>query len=126
MNTKPAEKSLRLMNFIIDTILITLITIPFSILLSIGLNAFNSQVLIYISFYIVQFFYYFIFELTSGQTIGKKITKTKVIPVKGKLNMLKVLLRTLCRLIIFDQYSYIFGHITGIHDQYSATYVVKV
>jgi uncharacterized RDD family membrane protein YckC len=49
-------------------------------------------------------------EWTMGQTVGKMITKTKVVNsvTYKKPGVLRVLIRTLCRLIPIDFFSYLF------------------
>ena len=76
---------------------------------------------------IFYYFYYFIFELTTGQTIGKMITKTKVVDVKSGNNpdFLKILIRTASRLIPIDFISYLFSS-KGIHDILSKTELKRV
>ena len=125
MNTKPVELSIRLMNFLIDYFFIMLLSVAISSFFSVVFIRFGPNSGFFSVFAAVQFFYYFIFEMSSGQTIGKKITGTKVIAVKGKITFLKIFIRTFLRLIPLDRLSYLFGHITGMHDQYSGTYVVK-
>ncbi|POY37478.1 RDD family protein [Solitalea longa] len=69
--------------------------------------------------------YYFVLETVLGQTIGKLITGTKVVDDFGnKPKVLKVLVRTLCRLIPFEAISFLFTPM-GWHDSISKTYVVK-
>ena len=67
-------------------------------------------------------------EVTLGQTLGKLVTKTKVISVKGKRpNVLHIFLRTILRFTNpFDVVSYLMGNEQGIHDILSRTRLVKV
>ncbi|OIQ19411.1 MAG: hypothetical protein BM549_10735 [Lacinutrix sp. MedPE-SW] len=68
------------------------------------------------------YLYYLIFEYTTGQTIGKIITKTKVVNIDNDLkpSFSTILLRTLCRLIPFEIISYLFS-VNGLHDRLSKT-----
>ncbi|MDA7501644.1 RDD family protein [Chitinophagales bacterium] len=78
----------------------------------------------YISFYL---FPYYIFPewAFNGKTLGKLITKTRVVRMNGKpLGFGIFLLRTCCRLIPFDCFSFFFLA-RGWHDQLSNTSVVK-
>jgi len=126
MNKSQADLSLRLVNYGIDNLLILLIYTPISSVMLILSDDYNSNTGLLSVYTVVQFLYYFIFELSSGQTIGKKITKTKVVTINGKLNFFKILVRTLTRIIPIDRLSYLFGHTTGMHDQYSGTYVISL
>ena len=71
--------------------------------------------------------YYFVFESTSGQTIGKMITKTKVVSVNHsqRVGMLNIFWRTISRLIPIDVFSYLFSN-RGIHDILSQTQLKKL
>ena len=73
------------------------------------------------------FLYYFIFEYFKGQTIGKMITKSKVISStdNNEYFFLRIFIRTLTRLIPFDILSYIFTS-RGLHDIFSKTEVVNL
>jgi uncharacterized RDD family membrane protein YckC len=67
--------------------------------------------------------YYFFFELFSGKTPGKYLTKTLVVNYSGERPSMKALLiRNVARLISYDGFSFIFGQ--GLHDDISGTMVV--
>ncbi|GGG96271.1 hypothetical protein GCM10011416_12530 [Polaribacter pacificus] len=76
---------------------------------------------------LLYYLYYLIFEFAFGQTIGKMITKTKVIDAKTqeKPSLSSVLIRTLARLIPIDFLSYFISS-NGIHDRLSKTAVKKI
>jgi len=77
-------------------------------------------------FYIIMFLYYFLMELFTKQTLGKMITKTKVVHKDGSsANWLKILMRSFWRLIPFDSISYLFGTEVGMHDKLSTTRLIK-
>lgn len=70
--------------------------------------------------------YYFIMETTLGRTIGKFATQTVVVTDEGLQPTTRhILIRTLCRLIPFDAFSYL-GSGVGWHDTISKTRVVKI
>lgn len=73
------------------------------------------------------FLYYFILEYFKGQTIGKMITKSKVISStdNNEYFFLRIVIRTLTRFIPFDILSYIFTS-RGLHDIFSNTAVVNL
>lgn len=63
-----------------------------------------------------------------GQTLGKLITRYKVVDRSGEAPALKqILLRTLLRFVPFEFLSVVFAKQSGMwHDQWSRTLVVKV
>lgn len=69
--------------------------------------------------------YYGLFETLTSSTPGKYITKTKVVLEDGsKPDAFTILLRSLCRIIPFEPFSF-FGTLgRGWHDSLSRTYVV--
>ena len=74
----------------------------------------------------VSFLLYFVFmEYKFQKTIGKFITKTKVVMNDGRRPELKeIFIRAICRLIPFDNFSYLFMK-NGFHDRLSNTTVIK-
>ncbi|KIO54046.1 RDD family protein [Flavobacterium hibernum] len=70
-------------------------------------------------------FYYISFEYNSQKTLGKIITKTKVVTLDGnKPEFMDIVSRTFCRLIPFDRFSFFFTR-NGFHDAISGTKVIK-
>ncbi len=123
-----AGKPERVVNFIIDNLLILIFTILFNAFFIFSESFYRTDNIIpTLIFLIIHISYYSIFELISGQTLGKKITKTKVIRRgTGKIGFFRILIRTITRLFILDYYSYLFGYEIGMHDLLSNTIVVKV
>jgi len=73
-------------------------------------------------FYLIMFLYYLIFEAITGQTLGKMLTKTRVIRMDGtKPSFFRIFLRSFWRLIPIDAISYLFGFELGMHDILSST-----
>ncbi len=69
--------------------------------------------------------YYYFMETTYQRTIGKFLTKTHVAKLDGtKPSNGDILNRTLCRLIPFDNLSFLFAS-SGFHDKFSNTTVIK-
>jgi len=114
---------IRLLNFIIDSILFFIIVIVFSLLFKNIVEKEHLKIFMIFLYY----FYYFIFEYFIGQTIGKMITKTKVVNMNDdeKPNLIKITIRTLSRLIPIDFLSYLFMS-NGIHDLLSKTKLKRV
>ncbi|WP_052143692.1 RDD family protein [Wocania ichthyoenteri] len=75
---------------------------------------------------IVFIIFYMIAEIIlKGKTVGKYITKTLVVMEDGsKPKASDIVLRSLCRLIPFDAFSFLGAEGRGWHDSMSNTYVV--
>lgn len=71
---------------------------------------------------------YFLMEfLTKGRSIGKYITKTKVVKEDGSLpTALDYLKRSFSRIIPFEAFSFLGADARGWHDTISKTYVVDI
>jgi uncharacterized RDD family membrane protein YckC len=79
--------------------------------------------LLFLVFYLL---YFTLFELYTGKTIGKFITKTHVVTEEGeKLDFKTAFVRSLCRIIPFDAFSYLGGKAVGWHDTISKTRVIN-
>ncbi len=116
---KNIDKGTRLANYLIDLLTIYIL---FFVVLMIG-QLYNSE---YLVLYIIMFLYYLIFEATSGKTLGKMVTKTRVVSKDGtKPTFIKIVIRSLSRLIPFDAFSYLFGSELGMHDLFSSTKLLK-
>lgn len=75
--------------------------------------------------FITNVLYYLIFEITTRKTLGKMVTKTRVVNYSGKeASNGDIVIRTLMRLVPFDCISYFFTR-NGIHDMLSKTKVIK-
>lgn len=75
---------------------------------------------------ICMFIYYFVFEGVWQKTIGKWITRTKVVMVDGSVpHPSHILGRTLLRFIPFEPFSFLGKNPTGWHDKLSGTTVVN-
>ena len=70
--------------------------------------------------------YYNFFEIFFARTIGKFITNTVVVNEIGeKPSVNEIMIRSVCRIIPFEQFSFLFIPNKGWHDMISKTYVVK-
>jgi len=71
--------------------------------------------------------YFVMFEATIGRTPAKYLTGTKVVTLDGrKPGFGQILIRTLCRFIPFEQFSFLGKNPRGWHDKISKTMVVRV
>ena len=118
----------RFLNHIIDSVIWLIIT---SILItiigfSLGEIIVNFIPLISLFLLLISFVVYYAFmEIKFQKTIGKFITKTKVVKINGdKPEASDILMRTLCRLVPFDRFTFLFMQ-NGIHDTLSKTTVIK-
>lgn len=118
----------RLIHFIVDLIgffltamilsLVVDLLIPTSDQTTIGLTGYLLM--------LVSFFLYYVFmEYKYQKTIGKFLTKTKVVMSDGrKPELNEIFIRTACRLIPLDRISFLFTR-NGFHDRLSNTTVIK-
>jgi uncharacterized RDD family membrane protein YckC len=122
--------STRFINFLIDMFAFTIIAIIVILILKNYLPSFkeysvqNNRLITFILY----FSYYFIFELLTSTTIGKLITKTKVVDIKSlnRPSVIKIFVRTLSRFIPFEGLSIFFNDKKQIwHDIISGTTIIK-
>ncbi len=72
------------------------------------------------------FGYYLLCEATTGRTLGKLVSGTKVVSERGGVPTFgQIAARTAARLVPFEPLSFIFSN-SGWHDRWSATRVVRV
>ncbi|MGA2406061.1 MAG: RDD family protein [Bacteroidales bacterium] len=130
MKRDEIKTSTRFINFLIDMLAISIIAIIVIIILKNYLPAFkeysvqNNRLITFILY----FSYYFIFELLASTTIGKLITKTKVVDIKSlnRPSVIKILVRTLSRFIPLEGLSILLNDKKQIwHDQISGTTIIK-
>jgi uncharacterized RDD family membrane protein YckC len=123
----------RLINFIVDMIAFLVLWLVLSFgLLMFGLDQTfhddtEDQRPIILAIILVPTFwgYYILTEFLFQRTLGKLLTKTKVVTKSGgKPTFLQILIRTLSRSIPFEYFSYL-GTVNGIHDKLSGTRVIK-
>ena len=133
-----ATRGIRFVNYIIDSIifhvLILFLGFFLGMLYSIGIEAplrlisylevnYASK---YLFISVLYFIYIFSIEyLTKGRSIGKFITKTRVVSIDGTVPTQKdFLIRSLSRLVPFEAVSFLIGN-DGWHDSWSDTRVVN-
>ena len=120
---KKVNSSTRFLNFIIDTIVWFIIVA----ILTNSLDAKDPMQMVvgYFIFFASYIGYYAFMETKYQKTIGKFITKTKVVNKNGtKPQGGDILRRTFCRLIPFDRISFLFTP-NGFHDRLSDTILIK-
>ena len=118
---------IRFYHFIIDSIAILFFVFILLKVLDIFIDSPTKMITnIIVSFIsLITFFtYYIVLEYKYKKTIAKFITKTKVVKDNNQiLKLTDILIRTICRLIPFDRFSYLFSK-RGIHDYLSQTDIV--
>ena len=123
VDSNVVSSGIRFVNFLIDFIIWLII----AGILTFPLNANDgNQMLIgYLILFGTFIGYYAIMEIKFQKTVGKYLTKTKVVKMNGdKPTNGDIITRTFCRLIPFDRLSFLFVK-NGIHDFLSKTKVVK-
>jgi len=117
----------RVLNFVIDTILITLISWGFYKWHSFYVFYYHAtDVDYYIFFWITLVIYYFIFETIFLRTPGKWLSLSKVVSLQDKRPALwQLLVRSIVRLVLID--SFFIPFLDGtLHDFASRTKVVEI
>lgn len=134
---KTASQGKRLANYLIDLIFFMIFSFIFGAILGIVLAivspssifVFEQDNLLinYLLAIIAGMIYYSILEATTGRTIAKYITKTKVVNEEGvKPGFGTVLLRSLCRFIPLEPFSFLGSDHSGWHDKLSKTVVIEI
>ncbi|WP_136669329.1 RDD family protein [Flavobacterium sp. H122] len=128
VDTNTVSSKIRFVNFLIDFVVIFVLyglIIPnIETLLSLtsqaerGIYRIGTLIIFITSYYIF-------FESKYQKTLGKIITKTKVVNLQGeKPELGDIISRTFCRFIPFDRFSFFFTR-NGFHDAISKTKVIK-
>ncbi len=119
---------IRFINFIFDFFILLILATIISIIIGIFIDPTNqvmTQIIGYIIIFGTFIGYYVIMEIKFQKTVGKFITKTKVVKMDGeKPENEDIIARTFYRLIPFDWVSFLFTK-NGFHDYLSKTKVVK-
>lgn len=127
----PATRGLRFANYIIDRIAWSGLQLGGQWLIKVLLESIGSSFQIgppeaFLINIFTAIAYYILMEATCGRTLGKLATGTKVVDADGRQPSLRrIIIRTLIRCIPFEPFSFLGKSITGWHDRYSNTYVVK-
>jgi len=121
-----ATTGTRFAHGLIDSVLFSFFFIFFiSIVASFRLSGTGNGIASWTILLIWVFLYYGFMEFHFQKTFAKMMTGTKVLMADGtKPTLNDILLRTVCRLIPFDNFSFFFAK-SGFHDKFSNTIVVK-
>ena len=117
------SQTVRFLNFLLDTGIYFAFVVVFFMVLK---DVISKEDVKWISI-LIYFLYYFIFEYTKGQTLGKMITGTKIISSNENKDyfFIQIFGRTLMRFIPLDIISYLF-YKRGLHDWISKTAIIKL
>ena len=130
-----ASQGQRFANYIVDFICMFIFIVVFSFVLGIILALIapsslyileqGNRLLEYVIGFVAGTIYYATLEGISGQSIGKVLTRTKVVTETGeKPEFSTILARTVCRYIPFEAFSFLDSNPVGWHDSISKTRVV--
>ncbi len=129
---KPATPLQRIIHWILDysvfaPVHATAVGVIILIILKLTLNPSLEGGLTSFVYTVSYLSYFFIWEVTTGRTISKFITSTKVVTKTGaKPSVGQILLRTTTRLISIPFFYFFSGaKLRAIHDTFSSTLVVK-
>lgn len=132
-----AGTGIRFINYLLDRIVIYLFAVLFGFALSLILSMLNSEALTlfeqenllmdYVLGFLIILTYYAVMESVTGRTPAKLITRTRVVTEDGSTPSFKmILIRSLCRFIPFEAFSFLGSDAIGWHDSISKTRVVVV
>lgn len=126
-NYEDAGKGKRFLNYIIDFIGMMILGFILGVVLGlVGLGDVIESINNYIVGFILILIYYPLLEGTTGRSLGKLITGTKVTMEDGsEPDFGTIMKRTFCRLIPFEGFTFL-GDNPGLHDRISNTRVVLV
>ena len=125
-NFQKASKEKRFVNSFIDSIGIIFLLFLHAMVLDglLGIVPDDGSPLLGIYSLVLIVFYHALFEYFFSKTPGKFLTKTHVVTTNGQRpTFSNILGRSLCRLIPFDNLSFLFSE-NGWHDKISNTMVV--
>jgi len=133
---KMASQGKRFLNYLLDLIFMYILIFIFAIIIGIVLAIVapstvssiddSNKLLEYLIASIAIMIYYTSFEAVTGRSIAKYITKTKVVTETGEKPTFKaIFIRSLCRFIPFEAFSFLFNDGTGWHDTISNTKVIN-
>ncbi|MCF1423156.1 RDD family protein [Mangrovimonas futianensis] len=129
VDSNVVSSGIRFLHYIIDLIIFYLLILVIFIILGLFITPTSDNyiggLLTFITIFGAFLTYYAVMEIKFQKTVGKFITKTKVVRIDGnKATTSEIIIRTICRLIPFDGISYLFVK-NGFHDYLSKTKVIK-
>ena len=141
VDDKMASMGKRFLNYMLDMVFMMIFTYFLSMIIFIIIAMIDRTVvysilsvlrdgdnpLKYFIGFIFMMIYYVGFEATTGRTLAKYITKTKVVTEMGeKPGFADIVIRSLCRFIPFEPFVFLFSEASGWHDTISKTKVINI
>lgn len=134
---KSASQGKRFANYILDIIFFYIFSFVVGVLLAVISTITSTSLLSFLDEdnklknyafgFVIMMTYFLIFEGITGRSLAKYITKTKVVDERGqKPDFGTIFIRTLCRFIPFEVFSFLSSDATGWHDTISKTRVVEI
>lgn len=118
-----SELSHRVKNLMIDTMISMFLGLILFLIIIFNFDVDQSRIVYAFVFLSARTFYYVITEYFLARSIGKILTKTKVVNKNGsRASLITVIIRSICRLIPLNPFSFLFGW--DWHDKLSKTKVV--
>ena len=125
----------RFINWFLDTVMLVVLSVIFIFIIAAVSTSYGNKVLPtyllinpigqFTFITITRLIYYVSFETLFGRTVGKFVTQTIVVDENGEpANHQTILIRSLCRLIPFYEFSFFGIPTRGWHDSISKTFVV--
>lgn len=133
---KSASQGKRFVNYILDLLSLYIFSYIYGIVLGIIIAIIDPELLSifeegnlllqYFIGFVFAMIYFTSFEAATGRTLAKFITKTKVVDKNGKKpGFNTILIRSLCRFIPFEAFSFLGSEASGWHDTLSDTRVIN-
>jgi uncharacterized RDD family membrane protein YckC len=125
---EPAPRGRRFANMLIDAVCYYVLAVVFGIAVAIfdpSLFENMSTAGEYLFGASIMLLYYLPSEALFGRTLGKLLTRTRVVSeFGGPPDLSQALRRTLIRLIPFEAFTFLSANPVGLHDRWSGTRVV--
>jgi len=136
VSDKVASQGKRFLNYLLDLVFIMIFIFAFYLIFLIILTIVapsivsdieeGNKLIQYLVSFIVSMIYYTSIEAVTGKSIAKYITKTKVVTEIGeKPNFKIIVVRSICRFIPFEAFSFLINDGSGWHDTISNTKVIN-
>lgn len=137
LRNKVADKGKRFTNYFIDQLFVIGFGLLLGAVLGLGMAFFapehlsvfdqDNRLLDYGLGILITVLYYSFFEGFTGRSLGKFFTRTKVVTEEGERpDFGTIFVRSLCRNIPFNAFSFLSSNAVGWHDQFSKTRVVEM
>lgn len=127
ISTKNASKELRFVNYLVDSVIASILFNLLLLIIKVDVEALMLNIWQFYAYILIaNFLYFFLFETYTGKTPAKYITKTKVVTLDGKKpDFSEIAIRSICRFIPFEAFSFLGIKEYGWHDSISKTRVVE-